>query len=89
MLGNPNRVSHFFVAKDSPALALATAGAALLGPPGRLALKGRPVAAAMYSLIVTVKMIGVDPQAWLADVLSRIAAQPCPFLTLSSSSPLC
>ena len=26
----------------------------------------------MYSLIVTAKMNGVDPQAWLADVLTRI-----------------
>jgi transposase len=26
----------------------------------------------MYSLIVTAKMNGVDPQAWLADVLARI-----------------
>jgi hypothetical protein len=25
----------------------------------------------MYGLIVTAKMNGVDPQAWLADVLSR------------------
>jgi hypothetical protein len=33
-------------------------------------------AAAMYSLIVTCKMNGVDPQAWLADVLSRIAGHP-------------
>ena len=33
-------------------------------------------AAAMYSLIVTAKMNGIDPQAWLADVLSRIAAHP-------------
>ena len=30
-------------------------------------------AAAMYSLIVTAKMNNVDPQAWLADVLARIA----------------
>jgi hypothetical protein len=30
----------------------------------------------MYSLIVTCKMNGVDPQAWLADVLSRIAGHP-------------
>ena len=28
------------------------------------------------SLIVTAKMNGVDPQAWLADVLARIAAHP-------------
>ena len=33
-------------------------------------------AAAMYSLIVTAKMNGVDPQAWLADILSRIAGHP-------------
>jgi len=30
----------------------------------------------MYSLIVTCKMNRVDPQAWLTDVLSRIAAHP-------------
>ena len=30
----------------------------------------------MYSLIVSAKMNGVDPQAWLADVLARIAAHP-------------
>ena len=33
-------------------------------------------AASMYSLIVTAKMNGVDPQAWLADVLARIATHP-------------
>ena len=38
--------------------------------------RGGQCAAAMYSLIVTAKMNGVDPQAWLADVLSRIAAHP-------------
>jgi transposase len=30
----------------------------------------------MYSLIVTAKMNGIDPQAWLTDILARIAAQP-------------
>jgi IS66 C-terminal element len=30
----------------------------------------------MYSLIVSAKMNGVDPQAWLADVLARIATHP-------------
>ena len=30
----------------------------------------------MYSLIVSAKMNDVDPQAWLADVLSRIAGHP-------------
>lgn len=38
--------------------------------------RGGQRAAAMYSLIVTAKMNDVDPQAWLADVLSRIAAHP-------------
>ena len=30
----------------------------------------------MYSLIVSAKMNNVDPQAWLADVLNRIAEHP-------------
>ena len=30
----------------------------------------------MYSLIVTAKMNDIDPQAWLADVLARIAEHP-------------
>ena len=30
----------------------------------------------MYSLIVTAKLNGVDPRAWLADVLARIADYP-------------
>jgi transposase len=38
--------------------------------------RGGQRAAAMYSLIVTAKMNGVDPQAWLADVLFRIATYP-------------
>ena len=38
--------------------------------------RGGRRAAAMYSLIVTAKMNDVDPQAWLADVLARIAAHP-------------
>jgi len=38
--------------------------------------RGGRRAAAMYGLIVTCKMNGVDPQAWLTDVLSRIAAHP-------------
>src|SRR4051812_311604 len=38
--------------------------------------RGGQRAAAMYSLIVTAKMNGVDPQAWLADILSRIAGHP-------------
>jgi len=38
--------------------------------------RGGERAAAMYSLIITCKMNGVDPQAWLADVLARIAGHP-------------
>ena len=38
--------------------------------------RGGDRAAAMYSLIITCKMNRVDPQAWLADVLSRIAGHP-------------
>jgi transposase len=38
--------------------------------------RGGERAAAMYSLIVTAKMNGVDPRAWLTDALSRIAAHP-------------
>jgi transposase len=38
--------------------------------------RGGQRAAAMYSLIVTAKMNDVDPQAWLADVLARIATHP-------------
>ncbi|MEZ2148267.1 IS66 family transposase [Bradyrhizobium sp. DN5] len=38
--------------------------------------RGGVRAAKMYSLIVTAKMNDVDPQAWLADVLARIAAHP-------------
>ena len=36
--------------------------------------RGGQRAAAMYSLIVTAKMNDIDPQAWLADVLARIAS---------------
>ena len=38
--------------------------------------RGGERAAAMYSLIVTCKLNDVDPQAWLADVLARIAEHP-------------
>jgi hypothetical protein len=30
----------------------------------------------MYTLIETAKLNGVDPKAWLADVLARIADHP-------------
>jgi transposase len=38
--------------------------------------RGGQRAAAMYSMIVTCKLNDVDPQAWLADVLARIADHP-------------
>ena len=38
--------------------------------------RGGQRAAAMYSLIVTAKLNDVDPRAWLADVLGRIASHP-------------
>jgi transposase len=38
--------------------------------------RGGQRAALLYSLIVTAKLNDVDPQAWLTDVLARIAEQP-------------
>ena len=38
--------------------------------------RGGERAAMMYTLIVTAKLNDVDPQAWLADVLARIAGLP-------------
>jgi transposase len=38
--------------------------------------RGGQRAAFLYSLIVTAKLNDVDPQAWLADVLARIANHP-------------
>ena len=38
--------------------------------------RGGVRAAAMYTLIGTAKLNDVDPQAWLADVLGRIAGMP-------------
>jgi transposase len=38
--------------------------------------RGGQRAAFMYSLIVTAKLNDVDPQAWLTDVLNRIAGHP-------------
>ena len=38
--------------------------------------RGGQRAALMYTLIVTAKMNDIDPQAWLADVLARIADLP-------------
>ncbi|SEI12346.1 IS66 C-terminal element [Methylobacterium sp. 275MFSha3.1] len=42
--------------------------------------RGADRAAAMATLIVTAKLNAIDPQAWLADVLTRIADHPAPRL---------
>ena len=42
--------------------------------------RGADRAAIMYTLIQTAKLNDVDPQAWLADVLARIADMPLPRL---------
>jgi transposase IS66-like protein len=34
----------------------------------------------MFSLIETAKLNGIDPQAWLADVLRRIVDHPASWL---------
>jgi transposase len=41
-----------------------------------LALIAVASAAAMYSLIATAELDNINPQAWLADVLPRIADHP-------------
>lgn len=38
--------------------------------------RGGERAAAVYSLIVSAKLNDVDPRAWLANVLARIADHP-------------
>src|SRR5882724_2045441 len=38
--------------------------------------QGGERAAAIYTLIETAKLNGVDPQAWLTDVLARLATHP-------------
>ena len=45
-------------------------------PLNRQSDRGGERAAAMSTLIVTAKLNDVDPQAWLADVLARIAELP-------------
>lgn len=43
--------------------------------------RGGERAAAIYTLIETAKLNGIDPQAWLEDVLRRIADHPASRLT--------
>ena len=42
--------------------------------------RGGERAAAIYTLIVTAKLNGVDPRAWLADILRRIPGHPATLL---------
>ena len=39
-------------------------------------IRGGERAAAIYTVIETCKLNGVDPRAWLADVLSRLPCHP-------------
>ena len=48
--------------------------------------RGGQRAAVMYSLIGTAKLNAIDPQAWLADVLARIAAYPAHRLPIARSA---
>ena len=43
--------------------------------------RGGERAAAIYTLVETAKLNGVDPQAWLADVLARLADHPAKRIT--------
>jgi hypothetical protein len=63
-----NKLELFFVQKPASGLNPVVRG---MGSE-----RGADRAAAMYSMIVTAKMNGLDPQAWLTDVLARIAAHP-------------
>jgi hypothetical protein len=38
--------------------------------------RGGERAAMVYTLIMTAKLNGVDPHAWLADILARVAEHP-------------
>ena len=38
--------------------------------------EGRQRAAAMYTLIETAKLNGIDPQAWIAELLTRLPDHP-------------
>ena len=46
--------------------------------------RGGERAASMFTLIETAKLNGIDPQAWLADVVRRIADHRSPASTSSS-----
>lgn len=43
--------------------------------------EGSRRAAAIYTLIQTAKLNGIDPQAWLADVLARLPDHPASRIT--------
>src|SRR5205085_316778 len=71
----------FFVLADTAKAPLALEGVRRIALGRRSWLfagsdRGGERAAAMYTLIVTAKLNDIDPQAWLADVLRRIADHP-------------
>jgi transposase len=43
--------------------------------------RGGERAAAIYTLIETAKLNGIDPQAWLADMLARLPDHPAKRIT--------
>src|SRR4051794_20545765 len=45
--------------------------------------RGAERAAAIYTLIATCKLNGVDPQAYLADILARLADHPARRIDIS------
>jgi hypothetical protein len=49
---------------------------------------GERAARDMFTLIATAKLNGVDPQAWLADVLRRIADHPASRLDVAAALAL-
>ena len=53
-------------------------GHAGVGKDGRIEIDNSAAerAATIYSLIMTAKLNGMNPQAWLTDVLCRIAEHP-------------
>ena len=57
-----------------PALGLSVAALIVCGPGAAGSDRGAARAAAMSTLLGTAKLNDIDPLAWLADVLARIAA---------------
>ncbi len=67
---------HVMLVLRDRLLAIPTACAAAAAAAVEAAHRGGERAAAIYTLIETAKLNGVDPQAWLADVLARLPDHP-------------